>query len=53
MNPNLTGTVDVLLPYKNGVNCVYLKANNLTSKSGITYAGMQFIANSTTYLGNY
>jgi len=53
MNPNLTGTVDLILPYTNGVSCIYLSANNLTSTFGVSMAGIQFISNNTNYLGNY
>lgn len=53
MNPNLNGTVDLVLPYTNGISCIYLQANNLSSTSGVSMGGIQFIPNSTSYLGNY
>lgn len=51
LNPNSTGKVRVKLGFSEGVYCVYLKAPNLSSTSGITLGNVSFMSNQSDYAG--
>lgn len=47
MNANASGNVEITLQYASGMRCMYLSAPSLSSTTNITFAGMNFVGNST------
>lgn len=50
-NPNISGTVDIKLPFTEGIRCVYLSAPTLDETANITFGNLSFVSNSTNYVG--
>lgn len=52
-NPNASGVVKLSMDYSDGIRCYYLTAPNLSSTSGVSFAGMSFVGNSSDYTGQF
>jgi hypothetical protein len=53
MNSSSSGDVAVRLNNQNGLYCIYLTASDLTATSGVTLAGINFVANQSSFVGNF